>query len=166
MKTNYLLVSLLFLLSVKLSGQSRTINELQFISSPTNPGFGSLVEGAGYITSKDGYNIVFRPLYNSDTVMIGYKYNKENLESIVENDVIELFIQGLKYTLSGSKYSTVNELSGAWTVLTIFKKNKIEENLILVFKESCKLNDETVINTISFKPVDDFYIIDKLYETK
>ena len=178
MKTNLLLVGSLFFLTLVVNAQELKIDALKMISSPTNPGFGSMIWASGNSITKLKIAIPFQEEMIHDSVMVGYKYQKTALESISENDVVLLFIPKLKYTSSmqgmtkksydesGKKVFAISELNGAWKELTITNKYKERDNLVLVFTENIKLSDDSMVNTASFKSNGVYYSINKLYKTK
>jgi hypothetical protein len=169
-------VLLLLLMGTVTTAQEIKVGAMKFISSKSNPGFGSLIWAQGRTITKNGLEVAFQEVLKKDSIMVGYKFKASALDSILKNDAILIFIPRLKYDRhmqgftsvcedeGGNRVFGVSELDGAWKSVTISGKNKIPNKLNLAFVEECKLSDGSVINSIDFKLVNDFYVTDRLFK--
>ena len=166
MKTIYLTIAVLLFCSLQINAQKLIPGDQLILIE------GSFIGANGYSLTKDGIFIPYSYYKNRDSVVTGYKYQCTSIDSIQINDEVILFISYLEYNYSigtstyadafGEQVFAIPQLNGAWKNLKILEKSKIGNNLILTMKGMCILNDHSVINTLSLKPIDGDYLIDNL----
>lgn len=166
---------LLLLLGTTAIAQEIKVGALKFVSSKSNPDFGSMIWAQGSTITRNGLVVPFQEVLKKDSSMVGYRYNASALDSISDNDVILLFIPGLKYEQnmqgfksicedeSGNRVFGVSELGGAWKSLTVSATYKKQNKLSLSFREECKLSDGSVINSMDLTLSNEFYILERLF---
>jgi hypothetical protein len=176
-----LFASLLFVVAGSVSfGQKLLIKSLQMIPVQGHPGAVRLMPDGGSTESKNGVAIDFELIKeeqpNKELRILGVKYQKCALDTLIVGDAVIVFIQDLAFTCTGvigmnrtckdqSGAEVIpgdaqDKLAGAWKKLTITAIQREPDRAELWFAEKVILSNQREIQSLPLVEKDGWYIPD------
>jgi len=165
----------LLLLLATLPAGAQKIQSSTRIAIPSGEGYATFTMDKGEMVSENGVAVRFEPERNPAGELVGYKYDKSQMDSLQAGDRIALFIHDIDWEFRfGSGYidndgkkllgtADGDWIKGGWKAVTIESFEKGDKALIH-FVETAKLRRDKTTREIRLTAKDGWYLTERTKE--